>query len=121
MRALHREVADRIIEPMARGFLPQWRKPKPIPRNPLADAFVAATGAVIVPSGDKPSYRLLYTRKLCLVDSGAYYASEPDRIYMPPFEQFRSGHDYYATTFHELTHWTGAKPSARPRPRQVRQ
>ena len=36
----------------------------------------------------------------------AYYAMQPDRIQMPPFESFRDAEAYYATLAHETTHWT---------------
>jgi antirestriction protein ArdC len=32
-----------------------------------------------------------------------------DFISIPRFEAFNSRPDFYATAFHELTHWTGAK------------
>jgi antirestriction protein ArdC len=57
-----------------------------------AERFVAATGAVIVHGGDR-----------------AYYRPGEDRIQLPPPEQFRSSEGYYATTLHELTHWSGHK------------
>jgi antirestriction protein ArdC len=36
----------------------------------------------------------------------AYYAMQPDRIQMPPFEAFRDAEAYYSTLAHETTHWT---------------
>lgn len=54
-----------------------------------ADAFVAATKAMIRHGGDR-----------------AYYAPGPDSIQLPPFEAFRDAESYYATVLHELTHWT---------------
>lgn len=33
--------------------------------------------------------------------------SEPDRVYLPPVEQFESPEGFHATALHELTHWTG--------------
>jgi antirestriction protein ArdC len=37
----------------------------------------------------------------------AYYSPQSDIIYLPLLEQFESSEAYYATAFHELTHWTG--------------
>ncbi len=37
----------------------------------------------------------------------AYYSPDKDRIYLPPSSVFRSAPDFYATTLHELAHWTG--------------
>ena len=37
----------------------------------------------------------------------AYYRPHSDTIYLPAFDQFESSEAYYATAFHELTHWTG--------------
>ncbi|MEX2745862.1 ArdC family protein [Rhizobium mongolense] len=56
-----------------------------------ADAFFAATGAVIRHGGDK-----------------AFYAPAPDYIQMPPIETFRDAESYYATLAHEEIHWAGA-------------
>ena len=77
-------------------------KPLVIP-NPAkvlehAEAFVAATGALIQHGGDR-----------------AYYKGSTDHIQMPPRDQFTGTETctptegYYATLFHELTHWTGHK------------
>lgn len=54
-----------------------------------AEAFFAATGAVIRHGGGQ-----------------AYYAPGPDRIQMPAFETFTDAEGYYATLGHETTHWT---------------
>lgn len=54
-----------------------------------ADAFVAATKALISHGGNM-----------------AYYAPGPDSIQLPVFEAFRDAESYYATLLHELTHWT---------------
>ncbi|CDM58456.1 antirestriction protein [Rhizobium favelukesii] len=56
-----------------------------------ADAFFAATGAVIRHGGDK-----------------AFYAPGTDDIQMPPIETFRDVESYYATLAHEEIHWVGA-------------
>jgi antirestriction protein ArdC len=37
----------------------------------------------------------------------AYYATLQDKICMPHRERFTSPENFYATAFHELTHWTG--------------
>ena len=54
-----------------------------------AESFFAATGADIRHGGDR-----------------AFYAVQPDRVQMPPFETFRDAESYYATLAHECTHWT---------------
>ena len=40
-------------------------------------------------------------------EARAYYSSKLDYINLPKFESFNSASSYYATAFHELTHWTG--------------
>lgn len=45
----------------------------------------------------------------------AFYRPSTDAVVMPPRDAFRHGEDYYATLFHELTHWTG-HPSRLARP-----
>ncbi len=75
--------------------LPERFTAKPEAALPLADriahadAFVAATGAVIGHGGNR-----------------AFYAPGPDRIQLPPFEAFSNAEAYYGTALHELTHWT---------------
>lgn len=59
-------------------------------RNAGADAFLAATGAVISHGGDR-----------------AFYAFSEDRIQLPGWEHFKSATGYYETALHELVHWTG--------------
>jgi len=39
----------------------------------------------------------------------AYYSPAEDRINMPQLPSFHSTDGYYATLFHELTHWSGHK------------
>ncbi len=56
------------------------------------DEAIKATGAQIVEMGNK-----------------AFYRPSTDEIYLPPRERFNSEADFYATTLHELTHWSGAK------------
>jgi len=78
-----------------------WEPEKPETDNPVeivaqAEAFVAATGADIRHGGQN-----------------AYYSTTNDYIQMPPKERFTGTatisptESYYATQFHELTHWTG--------------
>ncbi|QTC90295.1 ArdC family protein [Brevundimonas goettingensis] len=64
--------------------------PDPALRVARADAFFAATGAVVAHGGGQ-----------------AFYAPGADRIQMPAFESFRNVEGYYATLGHEMTHWTG--------------
>lgn len=72
--------------------------PLPIPsrnkdqRDPVAEGFLNTTGAEFRENGDR----------------AAYYPG-PDFIGMPTFESFKGADHYYATTFHELGHWTGHK------------
>ncbi|MBB3891445.1 antirestriction protein ArdC [Phenylobacterium haematophilum] len=61
----------------------------PAQRIAHADAFFAATGAVVRHGGDQ-----------------AYYAMGPDHVQVPPFECFEDPESYYATLAHECTHWT---------------
>lgn len=58
----------------------------------VAEAFVAATGANIERADGTP----------CFIPSR-------DIVRCPPRMNFRSNGDYYATMFHELTHWSGGK------------
>lgn len=59
-------------------------------RDDVAEAFMASTGADIRHG-----------------EARAYYATSGDFINLPIFESFNSAPAYYATAFHELTHWTG--------------
>ena len=59
----------------------------PVERDARAEAFFAATKAVINYGGNR-----------------AYYAAGPDRIQMPPIEAFRDAESFYATLAHETTH-----------------
>ncbi len=72
-------------------YAPDEGRARPIDRSAQADAFFAATGAVIRHGGDK-----------------AFYAPGPDIIQMPPIETFRDVESYYATLAHETVHWAGA-------------
>jgi antirestriction protein ArdC len=55
-----------------------------------ADQLIAASGATISHMFD-----------------GAFYSPTKDLICMPARNRFTSPETYYATTLHELTHWTG--------------
>lgn len=57
-----------------------------------ADLFIKASGADITERGNK-----------------AFFRPSTDEIYVPPRDQFKNECDFYATTLHELTHWTGGK------------
>jgi antirestriction protein ArdC len=61
-------------------------------RIAAADAFFAATRAVIRHGGNK-----------------AFFAPGPDIIQMPSIETFRDVESYYATLGHEQIHWAGAE------------
>ena len=61
----------------------------PVQRIDRAEAFFAATRAVIRHGGNM-----------------AYYSVGTDAVQMPPFETFRDAESYYATLAHEVTHWT---------------
>lgn len=39
--------------------------------------------------------------------SAAYYSPKLDKVVLPKKKYFLSSHKYYATTFHEIIHWTG--------------
>jgi len=51
--------------------------------------------------------------------ASASYCPATDTISLPALQQFSSADSYYATLFHELTHWTGA-PDRLNRKRSVR-
>ncbi len=61
-------------------------------RNADADDFVTATKAKVNYGGDR-----------------ACYIPTIDIINMPKLEAFNTADNFYATTFHELAHWTGHK------------
>jgi antirestriction protein ArdC len=75
--------------------LPESYYPAPVPRSTevqrieRAEAFFAATNAVVRHSGTQ-----------------AYYSISTDHVQMPPFELFRDAESYYATRAHENIHWT---------------
>jgi len=61
-------------------------------RHELGQKLVDMSGADIVFGGSQPCYM-----------PGA------DRVHMPELGLFNTAEDFYATAFHELTHWTGNK------------
>jgi len=61
-------------------------------RDAIADAFMRSTGADIRHG-----------------ESRAYFRRKDDFIMLPDFGTFTSSDAYYATAFHELTHWSGAE------------
>jgi len=63
-----------------------------IERHAAADAFISATGALIRHQGNE-----------------AYYTPSLDHIVLPEARAFETSAHYYATSLHELIHWTGAK------------
>jgi antirestriction protein ArdC len=61
-------------------------------RDPIVEAFVAATGVRVVEEGSR-----------------AMYQPALDRVVMPALQAFKSAHAFYAVEFHELGHATGHK------------
>jgi antirestriction protein ArdC len=61
-------------------------------RDPLADQFLACSGADIREGAGE-----------------AYYAPGADFISLPSFAAFKGADHFYNVAFHELTHWTGHK------------
>ena len=59
---------------------------------PACEQFIIKTGAAVSHGGD-----------------AAFYMPSQDRVQLPNKSAFDSESSYYATAFHELTHWTGAK------------
>ena len=65
--------------------------PKPLPETKeQVEAFLKAIGAKVLHGGNK-----------------AFYAPRLDLIILPEPARFKSVPDYYATSLHEHTHWTG--------------
>ena len=64
----------------------------PFDVNDQCEAVIAKTGALIRHGGD-----------------AAFYMPSTDAVQLPHKSSFDSASQYYATAFHELTHWTGAK------------
>ncbi|MBD1576970.1 DUF1738 domain-containing protein [Vibrio sp. S11_S32] len=56
------------------------------------EAAIKMTGAKITEAGNK-----------------AFFRPSTDEIYLPPRSTFNSEADFFATEFHELTHWTGGE------------
>jgi antirestriction protein ArdC len=78
------------IDGLPEHFYARPSPPLPAPeRIAGAEAFASNTGADIRHGGNR-----------------AFYAIEPDRVQLPPFESFTDAESYYSTLFHELTHWT---------------
>ena len=67
-------------------------EPKPFTANQLAEERIIKTGAAISHGGD-----------------AAFYAPSVDRIQLPHKASFDNEGSYYATAFHELTHWAGSE------------
>jgi antirestriction protein ArdC len=65
---------------------------KPFNAIEAAELRIKLTGAVITHGGDS-----------------AFYAPSVDKINLPHKSSFLTESNYYATVFHELTHWTGAE------------
>jgi antirestriction protein ArdC len=63
---------------------------KPFNAIDAAEQRIKATGAIITHGGDS-----------------AFYAPSVDKINVPNKSAFDNESSYYATVFHELTHWTG--------------
>jgi len=59
---------------------------------PACEQFIVNTGANVSHGGDR-----------------AFYMPSQDRIQLPHQSAFDSPSSYYATAFHELTHWSGAE------------
>jgi antirestriction protein ArdC len=62
----------------------------PDERDEWAEAFIKATGA---------DFREGYGE--------AFYSTAKDFVSMPSFPSFKSSDNFYATSFHEIGHWTG--------------
>ncbi len=67
--------------------------PKEHERHEQCEALILAAGASISHNGG----------------NRAYYSPASDSIHLPAREAFKSTDNYYATTLHELGHWTGHK------------
>jgi len=79
------------IDGLPERFLaPAPALPAGLERIERAEAFAAATGAVIRHGGNR-----------------AFFSPSGDFVQMPPLQAFRDAESYYAVLAHELTHWTG--------------
>jgi antirestriction protein ArdC len=67
-------------------------RPTEIVRHADAEALLAATGAIIRHGRDR-----------------AFYQPSTDVVVLPQAASFKDADAYYATAFHEVAHWTGAK------------
>ena len=83
--------------------LPELDQPEAIADHEEAEKTLAGSGATIRHGGNE-----------------AFYDAAADQITLPPKGAFSSAAGYYATAFHELTHWTGASGRLN-RPRVNRQ
>lgn len=81
------------IEGLPAHYYAKPEPPPPVARIDRAEAFFAATGAIVKHGGGR-----------------AFYSQALDIIGMPPRESFESPESYCGTLAHELTHWT-AHPS----------
>jgi antirestriction protein ArdC len=80
------------IEGLPAQYQPMPAAPSaPELRIAAAEDFTRASGAIVRHGGNR-----------------AFYSPAADFIQMPTFGQFESPQAYYATLFHELTHWTGS-------------
>ena len=77
------------IEGLPAHYYTKAEPREPIARIEQAEAFFAATGAVITHGGNM-----------------AYYFPGHDLVRMPPRDSFRDAESYCAVLAHELTHWT---------------
>lgn len=77
------------IEGLPAHYYAKAEPREPIARIEQAEAFFAATGAVITHGGNR-----------------ACYSPGRDQVRMPPRDSFRDAESYCATLAHELTHWT---------------
>lgn len=68
---------------------PEWTLPEGLGVD-AAEKIIEASGAEIMHGGDRASY-----------------IPKLDLVRMPDKERFEDAGAYYATVFHELTHWTG--------------
>ena len=78
------------IDGLPARYYPKAEDRNAEPRLDDADAYIAATGAVIAHGGGR-----------------AFYAPSRDSIQLPDFESFDDPVAYYGTALHELIHWTG--------------
>lgn len=80
---------DQVIDPPAHLLTVPNCSPGKL-RHGQAEHLMRSTGADIRYKGQR----------------AVYYPAE-DYIALPPFENFTTRDDFYATAFHELVHWTG--------------